>query len=79
MRQAAYPRIMAAPQRVSFGQRVYDRLFRVFGPAQISEAQSRQTDLPSSAVEQAEQLGQWEKATDGTRTWLVRREPEQPS
>ena len=62
---------------VSFGQRVYDRLFQIYGPAQISEADTAQTELPDSAVEQTEQLGQWEKATDGTRTWLVRREPGQ--
>jgi hypothetical protein len=70
---------MASADGVSFGQRVYNWLYRIFGPAQISEAQSQQTDLADSAVEQAEQLGQWEKATDGTRTWLVRREPDQPS
>ena len=59
--------------RPSFGQRVYARLFGLYGPAQISEQDSPETELADSAVQQTVALEQWERETDGARTWLVRR------
>ena len=60
----------------SLGQRVYARLFRIYGPAEISARDSPETELADSAVQQTADLEQWEKETDGTRTWLVRRKSE---
>jgi hypothetical protein len=59
----------------SFWQRVYDRLFRVFGPAQLSRSDAPVTELTDAEVRRAAELEQWQKETDGTRTWLVRRPP----
>ena len=62
--------------KASFGQRVYARLFRLYGPAQISARDSPETALADSAVQQTADLEQWERENDGTRTWLVRRRSE---
>lgn len=63
--------------RPSFWQRTYNRLFRVFGPAQLSRPDSPTTELTEAETRRADELGQWQRASDGTRTWLVRR-PDPP-
>jgi hypothetical protein len=61
--------------RRSFWQRIYDRLFKIYGPAQISARDAPQTGLTTSEVQHGAELDQWERETDGTHTWLVRRKP----
>jgi hypothetical protein len=56
-------------------QRVYDALFRIFGPAQVSEAESQQTAVTEQQKASAKATEQWAKETRGGRTYLVKREP----
>ena len=59
--------------KTSFGQRLYARLFRLYGPAQLSAKDSPPTELAETAVQQTADLEQWQRESDGTHTWLVRR------
>ncbi|HKG51858.1 MAG TPA: hypothetical protein VKB14_15585 [Actinomycetales bacterium] len=59
-------------------QRVYDALFRIFGPAQVSEAESRQTEVTERQRASAQATEQWEKETRDGRTYLVKRSPDDP-
>jgi|GEM_PF-4868799 len=75
--RGAYPWGMSRKVgKASLGQRLYARLFRLYGPAQISAQDSPETELADSAVQQTAELEQWERESDGTRTWLVRRKRE---
>ena len=67
---------MPAEQHRSRWQRTYDALFRVFGPAQVSEAESEQTAVSEAQQANARVTEQWEKETRDGRTYLVKRPPE---
>lgn len=62
--------------RRSRWQRVYDALFRIFGPAQVSEAESEQSAVTEQQRASARATEQWAKETRDGRTYLVKREPE---
>jgi hypothetical protein len=55
---------------------MYDALFRIFGPAQVSEAESQQTEVTEQQKASAKATEQWAKETRGGRTYLVKRDPE---
>ena len=59
-------------------QRVYDALFRIFGPAQVSEAESEETAVTERQRASAQATEQWEKETRDGRTYLVKRSPDDP-
>jgi len=54
---------------------VYDALFRIFGPAQVSEAESEQSAVTERQRASAQATEQWEKETRDGRTYLVKRNP----
>jgi hypothetical protein len=67
---------VSAEPRPSRWQRTYDALFRVFGPAQVSEAESSQTPVTQAQQESARATEVWAKETRDGRTYLVKRPPE---
>jgi len=68
--------VNAQQEHRSRWQRLYDALFRIFGPAQVSEAESEQSAVTESQRASALATEQWEKETRGGRTYLVKRDPE---
>jgi hypothetical protein len=68
--------VTTQPPARSRWQRVYDALFRIFGPAQVSEAESQQTPVSEDQRAQARATEQWEKEVRDGRTYLVRRPPQ---
>lgn len=61
--------------RPSVWQRIYVQLFKVFGPAQVSQADEPQTETTESERARIEGLVEFEKETRDGKTYLVRRPP----